>query len=423
MTKVIAVTYNQDRSSVVAVHNNQVVGGLLTSTALFPAAEFIELSDPHVAFDYAVTTSNRSYADFKLRLKTVSKAEPVLVDYREAMAMSSIVMRDWDSCAVMVVDSTHCALGYYSAGKFHWIREFIYPNSISLFYSAAARLLGFDPATQEHLLTECSEHGQPAYASLIEQHFINVTEDGYALLQNLEQGVGRGPLNLDIASSVQAVFTKTILALASWLSKQVNNTCLAYAGRASANYRTNTALATSGYFEQLSIQPLTSAAGAAIGAASLLSRPIWDRIDIGAMSSNNYNPDIIAAQLLQGQVVRYDNGRQEFIDRSTINRNWLAIPYKPIIEQFRRKALLTYSWQQPFIVCQEKDYATYYDTPFTPQYGQFASTSQANPLITIPSNSKVVTTNLNRNPFINRVLEILRAEGYPMLISSPIESV
>jgi predicted NodU family carbamoyl transferase len=418
--RVLGLNYHEDRSSAVSVHNQRVVGGLLTSSTEFPRSLVAELSDPHQPFDYVVTTSNRSFSEFKLLTKAYTKTEPVVVDYREALAMSSIVMRDWDSCAVMIVDGYYCALGYYANSEFHWIREFSYPNSISLFYSAATRLLGFDPITEEHKTVEASEQGSPTYADLIEQQFVNVGDGDYTLLHNLEHGVGRGPLNLDIASSVQAVFDKIILSLAGWLSRHVKNKKLAYAGRASANYLTNTRLANSGYFNELSIQPLTSAAGAAIGSASLISRPIWDRIDIGAETTMPITPEQLAAQLIKGNIIAYNNNRAEFTDRSTINRNWLAIPFKPVIDTFRQQAGLTYTWQQPYTICQEKDYSLYYpNSNFNSMYGQFASRS----LTSTINSSKVVTTNLNRNPFMNRVLELTRAEGYPILISSPIESV
>ena len=418
--RVLGLNYHEDRSSAVSVHNQRVVGGLLTSNTEFPQQLITELSDPHQSFDYVVTTSNRSLSEFKLLTKPYTKAEPVVVDYKEALAMSSIAMRDWNSCAVMIVDSYYCALGYYADRQFHWIREFSYPNSVSLFYSAATRLLGFDPLTEEYKTAEASEQGSPVYADLIEQRFVRVEDGDYTLLHNLEHGVGTGPLNLDIASSVQTVFDKIILSLAGWLSRYVSDKKLAYAGRASANYLTNTRLANSGYFNELSIQPLTSAAGAAIGSAALLSRPIWDRIDLGAETIMDVTPEQLASQLLKGDIIAYSNNRAEFTDRSTLNRNWLAIPFKPIITKYRQQAGLIHSWQQPYNVCQKKDYNLYYfNANFNSMYGQFASRSLTETI----NSSKVVTTNLNRNPFINRVLELTRAEGYPILISSPIESV
>lgn len=415
--RVLGINYAEDRSSAVSVHNNSVVGGLLASGTAFPASEIQHLTDPHSSLDYLATTSNRDLKELKALLKPLTQAELVAFDYREALAMSSICMRDWKSCAVMVVDSYYCSLGYYVGGQFHWLREFSYPNSLSLFYSAAARLLGFDPLSNEYQLVEASEQGSAIYSGVIQDRFIHIGDGDYTLLHNLERGVGSGSLNLDIAASVQDCFTKTVLSLALWLSKQLGEKKLAYAGRASANYLTNTRLAESKLFDELSIQPLTSAAGAALGSASLLSRPIYDRIDIGYEQNNNLSCEQLAAKLIRGEVVQYVNGRTEFVDRSTLNNNWLAIPFKTVIPEFRAKASLFNSWQQPFVVCQEKDYSTYFSTSFIPTYGQFSSASA---VASLPQ-SRVVTTTLNRNSYINRVLEILRAQGYPVLISAPIE--
>lgn len=408
---ILGLNYHEDRSSAVSVHNQRVVGGLLTSSLEFPHSLVTELANPHQSFDYAVTTSNRGLSSFKQLLKPHTKAEAVLVDYREALAMSSIAMRDWSTCAVMVIDPYHCSLGYYADRQFYWLREFSYPNSISLFYSAAAKLLGFDPLTEEYKLTESSIQGLPIYTSLIESRFVNIQEGDYTLLQNLEYGVGSGPLNLDISASVQAVFSKVILSLAAWLAKHVGDTKLAYAGKASANYLTNTMLADSKYFSELSIQPLTSAAGAAIGAAALISRPIWDRIDIGEEVITQISPELLVKKLIKGEIVSYRNNRAEFIDRSTINRNWLAIPFKTTIELFRKTADLTEPWQQPFVICQEKDYKSE-SLPF----GQVMASTLGQ-----YKYNRLVTTNLSTNPFINRVLELLKLEGYNKLISYPIK--
>ena len=415
--RVLGINYNEDRSSAVSVHNTTVMGGLFTSTTAFPSDLLADLRDPHHDWDYAVCTSNRDYNEFKRMLKPLTAARPAQVDYCEALGMSAICMRDWGSCAVMIIDSYHCCLGYYSDGSFHWLKQFYYPNSLALFYSAAARFLGFDPLTQEYQLTEASLYGKPIYSDLIEQKFIRVSSDGYSLTQNLERGIGRSVLNVDMAASVQGIFSKTVLALANWLSARTDSKRLAYVGRASANYLTNSSLALNSNFNEISIQPLTSAAGAALGAAALLSRPIHDKIDIGLDRNSTYSCELMVSELLQGKIIPYSTGRSEFIDRSVINNNWLAIPFEPIIETFRQKAGLVNYWQQPFTVCQEKLYNNYFIGDVNTAYGQYSSYN-----IATERYNRVVTTTMNRHSFINRVLELLKSSGYNTLISSPIEN-
>jgi predicted NodU family carbamoyl transferase len=320
----------------------------------------------------------------------------------------------------MVIDSFCCSLGYYAGGQFHWIKEFHYPNSVSLFYSAAARFLGFDPMINEHKLVAASQSGNPIYADLIEQKIINTTDGDYTLLQDLTRGIGTGPLNLDIAASVQTVFDKTVLHLASWLAKTVDSKRLAYSGRSSSNYLTNTKIANFSGFNEILIQPLTSYAGAVVGAASLVSRSIFDTTNIGESTTLGVTPDSLAQQLLRGKIIQFVNGKREFCDTSLINRNWLAIPFTPIVDEFRKCANLTQPWEQPLVLCQERDYSTYYSNSIVPRYGQYNSINLVEIIQPTDKNTRVVAVSSSSNAYLHRVLEIIRAEGYPILLSAPI---
>lgn len=420
MTRVLSINYSRGRGSVISSESGRIREGRVLADSAFPRSTVREIKDVHQDWDYAVCTVPSLYSDFRTSVRSLSNATPVLVDYREALAMSSIAMRDWDSCAVLVVDSFCCSLGYYSGKQFHWLREFNYPNSISLFYSAAARFLGFDPLTEEHHLTDCSQYGNPSFAPWIHDNVVNTSDGEYTLLRDLTRGVGVGTLNLDIAASVQAVFDSCLVHLASWLSKAVDSKRLAYAGSASANYLTNTKIATLSGFKELLIQPLTSYAGAVVGAASLVSRSIFDSINIGQSASFAMSPDEFAQQLLQGKIMPLVHGRAEFIDSSLLSRNWLAIPFKPILSGFRQLAKLEQPWQQPLVVCQEQDYAKLYSNPIMPTYGQYSSANLSDMLPTQSNKTRVVTTSISSNAYINRVLELLRAEGYPVLLSAPI---
>ena len=420
MTRVLSINYDRGRSSVISSNSGRILEGRVLTSSTFPTSTVRALKDPHNDWEYAVCTVPSQFSEFKSLVRTVTSARPILVDYREALAMSSIAMRDWTSCAVLVIDSFCCSLGYYAGGQFHWLKHFSYPNSISLFYSAAARFLGFDPMLEEHKLVAASEFGNPVYASLIEQKFVNTSDGDYTLLQDLTRGIGSGPLNLDIASSVQAVFDKTALHLASWLSRNVDSKRLAYSGRASANYLTNTKIANFSGFNEILIQPLTSYAGAVVGAASLVSRSIFDSINIGEEVVLGLTPDHMAQKLLSGKIVPFINGRSEFIDNSLINRNWLSIPFTPVINEFRKRAMLTEPWEQPVILCQERDYGTYYANRIVPKYGQYNSTNLVEIIQPTDKTTRVVAVNNSSNAYLHRVLEILRVEGYPILLSAPI---
>ena len=420
MTRVLSINYNRGRSSVISSESGRIREGRVLAGSAFPRSTVREIKDVHDDWEYAVCMVPSLYTDFRTSVRSLSNATPVLVDYREALAMSSIAMRDWDSCAVMVVDSFCCSLGYYNGKQFHWLREFKYPNSIALFYSAAARFLGFDPLTEEHHLVDCSQYGNPVFAPWIQDNVVNTSDGEYTLLRDLTRGVGIGTLNLDIAASVQAVFDACLLHLASWLSKAVDSKRLAYAGRASANYLTNTKIATFSGFNELLIQPLTSYAGAVVGAASLVSRSIFDSVNIGQSASFEMSADVFAQQLLRGKIMPHINGRAEFADTSFINRNRIAIPFDSLIPVFKQQSNFTYNWQSPVVLCQEQDYNKYYEGPCYPTHGQFISKRKPGTPKFTNEYSRVVTTSITSNAYMNRVLEVTRDSGYPILISSPL---
>lgn len=419
--RVVSVNFNRGRSSVVSSINGRITEGRVLTDSAFPRSTVRQLKDVHNDWEYITCHDAALYSEFKTQARAVTTARPVLVDYKEALAMSAISMKSWTSCAVMIVDSYYCALGYYADKQFHWIREFNYPNSIALFYSAATRFLGFDPLTEEHKTVECSQYGLPTYEQLITDKLVHCGDGEYTLLQDFTRGFGTGPLNLDIASSVQAVFDKVIVSLATWLNNAVQNKHLAYAGRASANYLTNTKIANSTNFHEIAIQPLTSYAGAVVGANSLINRTLFDTVEIGPAYGNNISADTLAADLLRGNVIPYVNGRQEFADAPLLNNSWLCIPFGTVTPTYRKLANLTNEWQQPMVVCQEKDYSTYYEGKQTPYYAQFMSANKQQAVTTNSTQSRVITTSMSKNAYLNRVLEVLRAEGYPLLLSSPIK--
>lgn len=420
MTRVVGINYARGHSSVVSANRGRIVEGRVLAGPAFPRSTVRDLKDVHNDWEYATCHVPAQFGDFKTNLKAISSAHPVLVDYREALAMSSIAMSNWTTCAVMVVDSGYCGLGYYTGNQFYWLREFYYPNSISLFYSAAARFLGFDPLTDEHKLVDASQLGNPVYAQLIEQKFVHTEAGDYTILHDLTRGVGTGPLNLDIAASVQTVFDKVVLNLAAWLANAVDCKRLAYAGRATLNYLTNTKIANFSGFNEILIQPLTSYAGAVVGAVSLVERVIFDTTNIGEEVNLGITPDHMAQQLLKGKIVPFINGRSEFCDSSLMNRNWLAIPFTPVVDEFRKRAKLTQPWEQPLVLCQERDYSTYYSNSIVPRYGQYNSVNLVQLIQPTDKNTRVVAINNSSNAYLHRVLEILRVEGYPILLSSPI---
>lgn len=410
---ILGINTSEGLPSIFDIEHNRV---LAARTSL----DIFSLKNYHSDWKYVACTNKHSIKNTAALVKKFTGAKVISVDYREALAMSSICTRDWESCAVMIVDSSYCGLGYYANKQFHWLREFNYPNSLSLFYSAAARFLGFDPLKNEQLLSEAALYGTPSYVNIIRDKVVSSSAGDYTLLFDLTRGIGTGPLNFDIAASVHAVFSSIVLSLAKWLANAVDLKRLAYAGRSSANYQTNTLLADFSGFDEIAIQPLTSSAGAALGAASLIERPLWNSSQLGEHCAIHTSPDDFVTALLRGGVIPFSDGRAEIADTSLINRNLLAIPFEPLIPLFKEQSKIKYYWQAPIVLCHEQDYHTYYEGKHYPTYGQYVSKRKPGTPIFGTDYVRVVTVSSSSNAYMSRVLSITRESGYPILISSPL---
>jgi predicted NodU family carbamoyl transferase len=410
---ILGINTTENKPAIFSTQDNRVLGARTN-------LDMLSLKNTYKDWDYVACTSTHNIKEVKALVKRFTSAKVISTDYREALAMSSLCTRDWESCAVMVVDSSYCGLGYYAQKQFHWLREFHYPNSLCLFYSAAARFLGFDPLLNEQLLSEAALYGNPTYASIIADKVISSTPGDYTLLLDLTRGVGVGPLNFDIAASVQSCFSSIVLSLAQWLASAVNIKQLAYAGRASANYQTNTLLSDLSGFDEIAIQPLTSSAGAALGAAALVHRPLWTGNNLGNNEKYNITTDDFATALQRGNIMTLVEGSAEIADSSLINRNRIAIPFDTLTTKFRQESNFTYDWQAPIVLCQEQDYHRYYEGKHYPTYGQYLSKRKPGTPKFGTEYSRVVTTSTTHSAYINTVLANTRLNGYPLLISSPI---
>jgi hypothetical protein len=410
---ILGINTTENKPAIFSTQDDRVLGARTN-------LDIASLKNTYKDWDYVACTSTHNIKEVKALVKRFTGAKVISTDYREALAMSSLCTRDWESCAVMVVDSSYCGLGYYAQKQFHWLREFHYPNSLCLFYSAAARFLGFDPLHNEQLLSEAALYGNPTYSSVIADKIISSTPGDYTLLLDLTRGIGVGPLNFDIAASVQSCFSSIVLSLAQWLAAAVDSKQLAYAGRASANCQTNTLLSDLSGFDEIAIQPLTSSAGAALGAAALVHRPLWTGNNLGDNQSYGINTDDFATQLQRGNIMTLVEGSAEIADSSLINRNRIAIPFDPLISRFRQESNFTYDWQAPIVLCQEQDYHRYYEGKHYPTYGQYLSKRKPGTPKFGTEYARVVTTSTTHSAYINTVLANTRLNGYPLLISSPI---
>jgi predicted NodU family carbamoyl transferase len=394
-----------DRSSACSISATGVITAELEKHSAFPQASVDALRSSYESWDSIATVPHASNC-----VRSQFKRNVEIVDYCDAIAMATVASTNWTHCAVLLSDAEHTRLGYFADGSFYWIRTFEYPNSIALFSSAATRFLGFDAISGEDRAREISRRGNPVYAPWISRHVVSQEPGSYTLLHNLERGAGIGSCDANIAASVQSVFTSVLVNLATWLRKHVDSNKIAIVGRSAANYLTNSAIANVSGYEHIAAISLNGAAAVSLGAAALINRPLLEHHYVGVQQENKISAEQVAGLLLRGDIVTHIS-TNEFSDNVFMNRSRLTIPYEPRLHSLKDST--TYA------ICQDRDYQSYFSSQHTPYFGQYLSTVTNRKAINYDC-ARVITVGKNKNPFINRVLEITRSEGYPILVSTPI---
>jgi len=420
-----AAAYIKDGKIIGAAHEERFTRKKYDNS--FPKNTINWLREPQEDFDHAVFYEQSTYKQFKSDIKKYTRATPVLVDHHEAHAMSSVLTTQWEACSVMVVDTVgnkfSTSLGVYERGKITWLKRFMYPNSLGLFYSAATKFLGLTPLSDESQVMAAAAHGTPKWSSFIKERVLHSEHGDYTLLPDLTRGIGTGVLDWDIAASVQDVLENCLVDLANWLFTETKIPRLAYAGGVALNCVANTKLLTNSYFTDIAIQPAAGDAGAALGAAALLDRPLWENAYLGVTSSNNISTDECASRLLKGDIVPIINGRAEFGPRALGNRSFLTIPFK---ENFNKldaiKNRTTDNWRPYAPVCLQKDVDAYFDVA-KPCYDMLhIAQSKNNHFTSVNNSARLQITNYTKNAYLSRVLELTRAQGYPILLNTSLNA-
>lgn len=393
-------------SAVVGISNNHIIGASKEShftgakaDSSFPRNSLRWLREYFTA-DSIVFPYKKHYNNFKESAKPFCKCIE-LVDYRNALAMSSISTTSWDTCAVAVFDTYYTSLGYYVDNEFFWLLNFEYPNNLSLFYSAATKFLGYNPLEDEHNIWEASRYAEPTYSALIQDKIVSLDAEGYNLKVNLERGLGVGPFNAEIASSVQHIYTKIVMHLLHKLKKIVSLDKIAIAGIGANNIVTNTSIC--GLYNSIATHPASGATAVAQGAAALYSRPVWENAYLGVNTVENVYADYAASELLKNKEVTVKQGRKAFSHYNLGNTDCtLSIPYKHKIQT------------NSYLVVQESMYADIFTGTCSRHICSY-SNIKIPQIKSIDGLAKVMAVTSSSNPYINRVLELTKQQGYPVL--------
>ena len=213
-----------------------------------------------------------------------------------------------------------------------------------------------------------------------------------------------------------------MFSLTEWLHKETGKDKLAYSGGCALNCVTNGHLSDYSSLKILQFNLPAGDAGASLGAAALLERPLWEGPYLGVEEHSDLTPEEAAIKIINGFVVPVINGRAEFGPRALGNRSLLCSPNNDTINKLNiLKNRIDDSWRPYAPVVQDKELDNFFTTNHPCPYMLFVAESKTNQtlkhtIIQLEFNVLMVLS------LFYKVLEFTRQYGYPILINTSLNA-
>ncbi|MBN1620989.1 MAG: carbamoyltransferase [Endomicrobiales bacterium] len=324
-------------------------------------------------------------------------------------AYSAYVCSPFKEAAILTVDGVGewatASLGYGEGSKAYITDEMYFPNSVGLLYSTFTAFLGFRVNEGEYKVMGMAAYGEPKYVDKI-MKIMKINGDGTVGLnldyfaftysvsrmysdkfiklfgepraygtpfftkdfahpeynpEKFGEQARKNQYYADIAASIQLVCEQCVVKMAKYLREKTGKPNLCYAGGVALNSKANYSLLTECGFNDIYIQPNSTDAGGALGAAlwcwcevlgkerkEVLEHNYWgkgfSKDDVSRAIKNNngfkaeeLNDDKlnlrISEALCEGKVVGWYQGRTEWGPRALGNRSILADPRDPKMKE------------------------------------------------------------------------------------------
>jgi carbamoyltransferase len=356
------------------------------------------------------------------------KAKVINVEHHRAHLASAFFVSPFRDAAVVSLDGfgdfTSCMVASGKDNKIKIAYEINFPHSLGLFYTAFTQFLGFNNFGDEHRVMGLSAFGRPRFLKEMED-VLKIQGEGRFKL-NLEyfsfhaQGISLewdncqpklaivfsqklidlfGPsrkedeeltqYHCDIAASLQLTYEKAFFSILNHAYKQTQNSNLCLAGGCVLNSLANGKIFDCTPFKEAYIQPASSDAGGALGAAYYLYNqllggeksfimkdaywgPGFGDLEIENVIEKNKralsgciiikadNEDELckrSAQLItEGKILGWFQGRMEWGARALGNRSILVDPRRKEMKSILNERIKKREWFRPFApsVLEEK---------------------------------------------------------------------
>jgi carbamoyltransferase len=364
-----------------------------------------------------------------LKIDSGANLPPLLFsEHHEAHAASAFYPSPFSSAAVLCLDgvgewaTTSTWKG--ESEKIYPLWEMSFPHSLGLLYAAFTYFTGFEVNSGEYKVMGLAPYGRPKYVQKIYDSLIDLKPDGTFRLDmqyfnyctgltmtnsrfdklfdgpRRESGSTLTQREMDLARSIQEVTEEVMLRLARTLHRETGDENLCLAGGVALNCVGNGRILREGPFKQLWIQPAAGDAGGALGAAlmawhgykeqprrvnkddlmrgSLLGpaftneqirRYLSERGILHAFLEDSALFNHIAAQLAEGKIVGWFQGRMEFGPRALGARSILADARNPAMQSMINKRIKHRESFRPFAPSVLREFASDYfeldcDSPY-----------------------------------------------------------
>jgi len=354
---------------------------------------------------------------------------PVLfAEHHLSHAASAFYPSPFDEAAILTVDGVGewatAMIGYGKGNTITTLRELHFPHSIGLLYSAFTYYCGFQVNEGEYKLMGLAPYASPdaeralAYIQKICEELVDIRDDGSILLNmdyfNYAAGLEMtrnerwqrlfglpkrepesaiAPEYIDLAFAAQQVTEKIMLRLAATAREITGSQNLVMAGGVALNCVANAKIKTSCQFDSIWIQPASSDAGGAVGAAlaawhifyGMERQPVeTDSLNGAYLGPQFSNKDIenlirrknavavflpddelfrhVAHLLNEGHIVGWFQGRMEFGPRALGNRSIIADPRNQDMQKRLNLKIKFRESFRPFApAVLEEDVSEYFD--------------------------------------------------------------
>ncbi|RJP28132.1 MAG: carbamoyltransferase [Candidatus Omnitrophota bacterium] len=356
---------------------------------------------------------------FKLPKRRL-KARFHYIEHHRSHLASTYLVSPFNDSAIVSVDGfgdfSSCMAATGQGNKIKVIYSIDYPHSLGIFYTAITQFLGFNKFGDEYKIMGLSAYGQPKYMNQLGKillikpsgsfklnlDYFSFYKSGTAMLwDNTEPKLGLlysekmieefgsarnpdgqiTPFYCDIACSLQKAYENVFFHILNYVYEVSKNPRLCLAGGCALNSLANGKIFENTPFKEVYIQPASSDAGGALGAAyyvynNLLNEErnfIMDNAYWGPIFSDGQLSEeikkysnqleslnclvtrhqddlfsVTASLIAEGKVVGWFQGRMEWGPRALGNRSILADPRRQEIKDILNARIKRREWFRPF---------------------------------------------------------------------------